>query len=519
MFARRLAGHTHHVDHGPATEAGAPAKLVPASNMRFGVKIAVSEAPRPEARRGGRCSDGDGRVVTGSGGTLLVLGASGDLAGRLLLPAVGQLLGSAEGPSGLTLVGAGTEDWDDATWRERVAAAFASVRATGARIDEITAHTKYLTADVTRPEDLQRLLDACDGAPAIYFALPPAVTAKACAALGQLTLPPGTALVLEKPFGVDQSSAADLNTIIGRLIPEDQIHRVDHFLGKSTVLNLLGLRFTNRLFEPLWSADHIARVDIVFDEPLGLENRARYYDGAGALVDMIQSHLLQVLALIAMDPPASLYARDLRDRKAEALRACRVWAGDPVAASRRARYTSGVIDGRQLPGYAEESGVDPARQTETLAEVVLQVDTWRWAGVPFRLRSGKALGNGRKEIVITLKPVPRLLPGLTGEAQPTRLRISMGPDRMALDLNINGPDDPFGIDRVTLDADFNPGRLPAYGEVLAGVFAADPTLSVRGDTAEECWRIVDPVLQSWRENKVPLEDYPAGSAGPSTWTE
>ena len=269
---------------------------------------------------------------------------------------------------------------------------------------------------MTRPEDLQRLLDACDGAPAIYFALPPAVTAKACAALGQLSLPAGTALVLEKPFGVDQSSAADLNTIIGRLVPEDQIHRVDHFLGKSTVLNLLGLRFTNRLFEPLWSADHIERVDIVFDEPLGLENRARYYDGAGALVDMIQSHLLQVLALIAMDPPASLYARDLRDRKAEALRACRVWAGDPVAASRRARYTAGTIDGRQLPGYAEEPGVDPARQTETLAEVVLEVDTWRWAGVPFRLRSGKALAKGRKEIVITFKPVPRLLPGLTGEA-------------------------------------------------------------------------------------------------------
>ena len=294
---------------------------------------------------------------------------------------------------------------------------------------------------------------------------------------------------------------------------------MDHFLGKSTVLNLLGLRFTNRLFEPLWSADHIERVDIVFDEPLGLENRARYYDGAGALVDMIQSHLLQVLALIAMDPPASLHARDLRDRKAEALRACRVWAGDPAAASRRARYTAGTIDGRQLPGYAEEPGVDPDRHTETLAEVVLEVDTWRWAGVPFRLRSGKALAQGRKEIVITFKPVPRLLPGLTGEAEPTRLRISMGPDRLALDLNINGPDDPFGIDRVTLDADFNPGRLPAYGEVLAGVFDSDPTLSVRGDTAQECWRIVDPVLQAWRQDAVPLEEYPAGSTGPSTWTE
>ena len=200
--------------------------------------------------------------------------------------------------------------------------------------------------------------------------------------------------MLEKPFGTDEASAADLNAIIGRLVPEDQIHRVDHFLGKSTVLNLLGLRFTNRLFEPMWSADHVEQVDIVFDEPLGLENRARYYDGAGALVDMIQSHLLQVLALIAMDPPASLDARDLRDRKAEALRACRVWAGDPAARRRRARYTAGTIDGRRLPGYADEPGVDPARHTETLAEVVLEVDTWRWAGVPFRLRSGQGARRG-----------------------------------------------------------------------------------------------------------------------------
>lgn len=446
------------------------------------------------------------------------MGGSGDLAGRLLLPAVGQWLSSAQGAA-LTLVGAGAEVFDEASWRARVAASFATVQATGTRVDEIVAGSTYLTADVTRPEDLQRLLDICDGAPAIYFALPPAVTARACAALAQVLLPVGTALVLEKPFGVDEVSAAHLNVVIGALVPEDQIHRVDHFLGKSTVLNLLGLRFTNRLFEPLWSADHIDRVDIVFDEPLGLENRARYYDGAGALVDMIQSHLLQVLALIAMDPPASLGARDLRDRKAEALRACRVWRGDPAGASRRARYTAGTVDGRRLPGYADEPGVDPDRNTETLAEVVLEVDTWRWAGVPFRLRSGKAVARGRKEIVIGFKPVPRLLPGLTGEVEPTRLRISMGPDRWALDLNINGPDDPFGIDRITLDADFNPGRLPAYGEVLAGVFGSDPTLSVRGDTAEECWRIVDPVLRGWRQGAVPLEEYPAGSTGPSTWSQ
>lgn len=450
--------------------------------------------------------------------SLLVLGASGDLAGRLLLPAVGELLDSEQGPATLKVVGAGTEAWDDNTWRERLTASFATVHAAGPRVDETVSRSTYLAADVTRPEDLQRLLELCDGAPAIYFALPPAVTVRACIALGELALPAGTALVLEKPFGVDEGSAAELNAIVAGLVPEDQIHRVDHFLGKSTVLNLLGLRFTNRLLEPMWSADHIDRVDILFDEPLALENRARYYDGAGALVDMIQSHLLQVLALIAMDPPASLSARDLRDKKEEVLRSCRVWGGDPVAASRRARYTAGTIDGRALPAYADEPGVDPERQTETLAEVVLEVDSWRWTGVPFRLRSGKALAAAHKEIVITFKPVPRLLPGLTGQAQPTRLRISMGPDRLALDLNINGPDDPFAIDRITLDADFNSGRLPAYGEVLAGVFQGDPTLSVRGDTAEECWRIVDPVIRAWRQGDVPLESYPAGTTGPDTWT-
>jgi glucose-6-phosphate 1-dehydrogenase len=281
---------------------------------------------------------------------------------------------------------------------------------------------------------------------------------------------------------------------------------------------LLGLRFTNRLFEPLWSADHIAAVDIVFDEPLALEGRARYYDTAGALADIIQSHLLLVLALIAMDPPASVHADDLRDRKADVLRACRVWGGDPVAASRRARYTAGRIGDRDLPAYADEPGVDPARGTETLAEVTFQVDTWRWAGVPFRVRSGKALASLRKEIVLTFKPVPRALPGLVGLTEPVRLRISLGPDRMEIELNINGPDDPFGIDRVTLGGDFHPGRLPAYGEVLAGVFADDPTLSVRGDTAEECWRIVDPILTAWRENLVPLDEYQAGTSGPASWS-
>ena len=265
--------------------------------------------------------------------TLLILGASGDLTGRLLLPAIGTLMSSKEGPATLTLVGAGSDDWSQDTWLARVKESFAAGGAKGDRVDAMLKSTKYLKADVTSVPDLQKLIDACDGAPAIYFALPPAVTALACQALAQVSLPEGTALVLEKPFGTDEASAAALNKSITNLVPENQIHRVDHFLGKSTVTNLLGLRFANRLFEPLWSADHIERVDIVFDEVLGLENRARYYDKAGALVDMIQSHLLQVMALVAMDPPASINAEDLRGRKADALRATRIWKNDPVEAS------------------------------------------------------------------------------------------------------------------------------------------------------------------------------------------
>jgi glucose-6-phosphate 1-dehydrogenase len=300
-------------------------------------------------------------------------------------------------------------------------------------------------------------------------------------------------------------------------VDDEHIQRVDHFLGRSTVLNVLGVRFANRLFEPLWSNQHIESVTVVYDEQLALENRARYYDGAGALADMIQSHLLQVMALVAMEPPATVNARDLRDAKAVVLRACRPWGGDPVAAGRRARYTAGTIEDRRIPDYLDEPGVDPARQTETLAEVDLEIDNWRWAGVPFRLRSGKALAERRKEIVITFKPPPHVPSGLRGDPEPARLRLALGPDRMAWEMNVNGPDDPFTLDRVTLDTDLSPGRLPAYGEVLAGVLDADPFLSVRGDTAEQCWRILEPVIEAWRSGDVPMDDYPAGSRGPEGW--
>lgn len=450
-------------------------------------------------------------------GTLLLLGASGDLARRLLLPAVGRLLDAEVERRSVVVLGAGSDAMDAQDWRDRVTAALRDADVSAGTLDTVLGSTRYQQADVTDPGDLRSLLDSCVGPPAIYFALPPAVTARACEVLCDLQLPDGTRLVLEKPFGTDLDSARSLNRLLVDLVPEDRVHRIDHFLGKSTVWNLLGLRFANRLFEPVWNAEHVERVDIVFDEQLALENRAGYYDSAGALRDMVQSHLLQILALIAMDPPAAADAVDLRDAKAQVLRACRVWEGDPAAASRRARYTAGSVDGRRVPDYADEPGVDPARQTETLAEVTVGIESWRWSGVPFRLRSGKALGHLRKEAVIRFRPAAHVPVGLRGVVEPVQLRILMGPDRLALELNTNGPGHPMELDRTELTADLGAGRLPAYGEALAGVLDGDPMLSVRGDTAEQCWRIVTPFLQAWEDGAVPLETYEAGSAGPPGW--
>jgi glucose-6-phosphate 1-dehydrogenase len=415
------------------------------------------------------------------------------------------------------LIGAGSEKWTDEKWRARVRESFATSKSVGRAVQSILHSSTYHTADVTKAADLKMLLDACSGTPAIYFALPPAIAALACKALESLELPPGTQLALEKPFGTDLRSAIALNKQVLKLVPEDQIHRIDHFLGRSTVFNLLGLRFANRVFEPLWSNAHIDRVDIVYDELLGLEGRARYYDKAGALVDMIQSHLLQVMSVLAMEPPATLNARDLRDAKGTVLRATQVWNDSPVESSRRGRYTAGTIDGRKMPSYVKEAGVDPGRNTETLAEVTFEIDNWRWSGVPFTLRSGKALGEHRREIVITFKPAQHVPRGLHGVEHPTKLRILLAPDGMSLELNVNGPGDPHELDTALLEADFGPGELLAYGEVLEGVLDGDPSLSVRGDSAEDCWRIVGPVVHEWAANVVPLEDYKAGSTGPKSW--
>ena len=446
---------------------------------------------------------------------LVVLGASGDLTSRLLLPALAALVGHGSAPDGLEVVGVARDDWDDEGFRAHCATAlerFAADTAPAARASVLQA-LRYVRADVT---DAGQLAAAVGTEPsAVYLALPNTVFAATCQALAELGLPDGSVLVVEKPFGTGQADARSLNELVLRVVPEERVFRVDHFLAKQTVVNLLGLRFANRVFEPVWNNVHIDSVDIVFDETLGLEGRAGYYDRAGALRDMLQNHLLQVLALIAMEPPASVGARDLRDRKVDALRAVSVYhPDDPAASSRRGRYSAGAVGDRALPAYVDEPGVDPALGTETYAEILLRVDNWRWAGVPFRLRSGKALGGDRQEVVITFRPVPHLPFPSTDPVPSNTLRLALKPDRVVLELNVNGPGDPFDLEPAALGLELPDHELKPYSLLLADVLDAEPTLSIRGDEAEESWRIVEPVLAAWDSGAVPLLEYPAGSAGP-----
>jgi glucose-6-phosphate 1-dehydrogenase len=434
--------------------------------------------------------------------SLIVLGGGGDLTRRLLLPGLASLLTRSERE--VEIMGA------------TVRTAFDDVEGGAEAADRFVDTARWFTGDVTDEAVLAHILAACQGTPVLFFALPPSVTAKVCDALRGMELPTDLRLALEKPFGVDQASAEGLDQLIAQIVPERQVFRIDHFLGKSTVLNILGLRFSNTLLKDVWSKDRIERVEIVYDEALGLEGRAGYYDNAGALVDMIQSHLLQVLALLTMEPLPRLDEVELRSNAAQVLRNTRVSGDDPVAASRRARYTAGRIGDRDLPSYVDSPGVDPARMTETLAEVELEVRTPRWSGVPFLLRSGKALGTARKEVSIVLTctdPIEGLAGALTGD----RIVLDLKSDRVRFELTMNGSGDPFELERTEMTAEKEPGDLLPYGQVLEGILDGDPLLSVRGDIAEECWRIVDPVIEAWRRDEVPMQEYAAGSGGPDDW--
>lgn len=446
--------------------------------------------------------------------TLLILGASGDLTSRLLLPGIATLL-EADPKRRVQIVGADLRELGDAEWRSRVEAAMAAGDPQGDAAKAVLDSTRYVAGDATDAKTLRALLESieCDRL-VIYFALPPSITARVCTTLEQIGAPDGTILALEKPFGDSLESARELNALVTRIVPEDHIFRIDHFLGLYTVLNLIGLRFANRLLEPVWDRDSIERVEVLYDETVTLEGRG-YYDTAGALRDMIQSHLLQIMAMIAMDPIASIDERDLRGAIGAVLRSARVV--DPATDTRRARYTAGAIECREVPDYVAEEGVDPARRTETLAQVQVEIANHRWAGVPFVLRSGKAMGATRKQAIVHFKPPAHVPAGFGGRDTGDRLVVDFKPDGFELHLTTNGKGDPFTFEQTVLRGELGGGQLAPYGEVLASILDGDPRLAVRGDAAEECWRIVEPVLEAWRAEAVPMDEYAAGSSGPAGW--
>ncbi|HET7723291.1 MAG TPA: glucose-6-phosphate dehydrogenase [Propionibacteriaceae bacterium] len=448
---------------------------------------------------------------------LVILGASGDLTHRLLLPGLGTLL-KAEHSVKVHVVGAAAEDWDQDTWRKMVKAALSDGGCSSTEMKGILDDTCYTKIDASSGDDLAKLMKGLTGRIVLYFALPPSVSMAACKALANISLPADLYLAIEKPFGTDAKSAHDFNELLAHLpLPESHIFRVDHYLGKATVLNLVGLRFTNRLFEPVWNATNIENIQIVYDETLALEGRAGYYDRAGALKDMIQSHLLLVMALLCMEELATFDAFELRDLMAHLLRSTHLWQDDPVKASRRARYTAGKVGDEVVPDYVKEKGVDPTRNTETLAEVVVEIRNARWSGVPITLRSGKALGDGVRQITVVFRPIAHVPDGFHDEAPRNVVVIGLSPEFIRVQLSTNVEGDRFSLEPTVLDAELGQSEIRPYGEILSHILEGDPLLSVRGDVAEDCWRIVTPVLEAWAEGKVPLDSYAAGSAGPSAW--
>lgn len=452
---------------------------------------------------------------------LVIFGATGDLMARYLLPGLAALRAAGLLGDRFRVTGSGREDWDDERFRSWAAAQLAhhAPHLPATARQAVVSASGYRQADVRDPASVAAAVAASagkDGGPvAAYLALPPPVFPSAVRALRDAGLPPGSRIVLEKPFGEDLASAASLNHLLAETMSEQEVFRVDHFLAMTTVQNVLGFRLANRVLEPLWNSAHIAAVDIVWEESLALEGRAVYYDGVGALKDMVQNHLLQILCLIAMEPPVSLGERDLRDRKVDVLRSVRpLTMADAARSSRRARYAAGRIGGRDLPAYVAEEGVDPGLHTETFAEVTLEIDNWRWLGMVFRLRTGKALARDHKEVIVRFREVPHLPAGPAIHPAPNVLRFGLEPESLALELSGIGAR-AGALSPLTLGAELPPPDLPAYGQLLLGILSQEAALSIRGDEAEESWRVVTPVLDAWAADLVPMEEYPAGSNGPA----
>lgn len=451
---------------------------------------------------------------------MVIFGASGDLTSRLLVPALAELCAEGDLPDDLEVTGVGLDGWTDDDFRSRM---YDALVTHVAHVDQDAREAtvkmlSYRQADVSDADAVAEVVGD-DGEPFVaYLALAPTLFAPTLNALADAGIRAGSVVVLEKPFGHDLVSAQRLNELLAQRFAGVTVFRNDHFLHNQTVQNILGLRFANRLFEPVWNAAHVERVDIVWDETLALEGRAGYYDHTGALRDMLQNHLLQMLCFVAMEPPATLDARDLGAAKLAVLRAVSTPThADVRRHTARGRYTAGTVDGEPVRRYVDEDGVDPARGTETFAQATLRIDNWRWSGVPFTLRSGKAMPADRAEVVVRFRDVPHSLFADRDDCVPNEVRLRLRPPVAEIGLNINAEGDLFGLTGATLTADLPTPRLSAYAGLVRDVFARDVTLSVGAGEAEEAWRVMEPVVDGWSADVTPLHAYPAGSSAADQW--
>jgi glucose-6-phosphate 1-dehydrogenase len=469
---------------------------------------------------------------------VVIFGATGDLARRKLLPALYALALEHRLPVGLTVLGVARRPMSDDEFRRQMREAVAEHGRTGppdaVEWEPFAEGLFYQDLDYhdqgaygALAERLVRL-DAERGTRGnylFYLATPPSVFPVAVTQLGAAGLArSGTGwrrVVIEKPIGHDLASARALNTVIAESFDESQVYRIDHYLGKETVQNLLVFRFANGIFEPLWNRAHVDNVQITVAESLGVEGRGAYYEEAGVLRDMVQNHLLQLLCLVAMEPPATFAADHVRDEKTKVLRALRPIRPDDVErVAVRAQYERGAILGQPVPGYREEAGVAPASTTETYAAVRLGVDNWRWSGVPFYLRSGKRMTRRLSEIALQFRRPPQLLFGPhVEELQPNSLVVRIQPDEgIALRFSAKLPVQEFQLRPVTMDfrygTSFGIAAPEAYERLLLDAMRGDPTLFARADWVDAAWQVLAPIQAAWAAGPPKLPTYEAGSAGP-----
>jgi len=472
--------------------------------------------------------------------SLVIFGATGDLAHRKLLPALYNLAHEGALPERFELIGVARRSQEHEDFREMARESikrFSRRRPDPDVLDGLISDMRYVPGafdDDSVYAELHRVLrefDARSGEPldrVFYLSTAPQFFPVIAGKLGSAGLSDceraQTRLVIEKPFGYDLASAHALNTEVLSVFDESQVFRIDHYLGKETVQNLMALRFANALFEPVWNRNFIDHVEITAAEDIGIEGRAGYYEGAGALRDLVQNHMMQLLALLTMEPPSAFEANRLRDEKLKVLESIVPPSVAEVASmSVRAQYGRGVSGGIPVPAYREEEGVSPASRTETFAALRLHISNWRWAGVPFYLRTGKRLARKVTEIAVTLKPVPHVAFQSTGSVgvQANQIILTVQPDEgVSVSLGAKIPGPRMRIRPVNMEFRYGTSFLSespeAYERLILDAMRGDATLFTRNDEIEALWGIIDPILTAWHEDTTSeIPEYSSGSAGPS----